>query len=101
MSVYEHATTVLARDARIWPLFKQTSPGDRSVLPAMLDRENGAALTSPGSPNDQLWSCFAEHGWMEAIPDPGIPMPRFGLTEAGRRALPVILALLYGEAAGT
>ena len=105
MDYYESTIAILASDARIGPLFSQTSPGDKSVLHMMLDRDNGAAMTSPGSPNDQLWSCLAEHGWMigrDGLPESPVPLREYRLTEAGRRALPVLWdKLMYaGSGAG-
>ncbi|KKW91201.1 hypothetical protein [Sphingobium chungbukense] len=101
MTIYNQTAAVLAKDDRIPLLYQQASPGDRSILPMMLDREDSVGSTSADSPNDRLWSCFAEHGWMEPSQG-GAPLPGsrgFRLTEAGRRALPVLLALLHKDSA--
>ena len=93
MNYFDIAVDALATDARIGHLFWQASPGDRSILYNLLDREGGIGMTLPGSANDQLWSCLAEHGWMEAmetLKDMPMPMSQFVLTETGRRVLPVV-----------
>lgn len=103
MTVREDALAALAADLAIQSAFNATSAGDRSVLGGSLDRANSVMMTSIGSTNDTLWTCFIRHGWMEDSPvpadmkalAPGIIQRR--LTEKGRRALPVILPILFAE----
>lgn len=97
MSIFEETIHILQKDSRIEAFFQAISPGDLSVMEAMLDREDSVGLTSQGSPNDQLWSCLAEYRWMTArgadeAPNLPVESRRYSLTEAGRRAIPVILA---------
>ncbi|MCW6534293.1 hypothetical protein [Sphingomonas lycopersici] len=97
MTIYQETIQILERDSRIKSLFQKISPGDRSILELMLDREESAGLTTEGSPNDQLWSCLADYHWMavlDAIPALPTDTRRYSLTEAGRRAIPVVLARL-------
>jgi hypothetical protein len=53
--------------------------GDLSILRAALEelgRERPTLLTtSPGSPNDRLWSAMVALGWMRAAEPPDIPVP--------------------------
>lgn len=101
MTVFEIAMSVLTQDSRIRDLHGQTSEGDKSILPQLLDNQNASGMTSQGSANDKFWSCLSEHGWMEIIQS-DLEFPenlsaktlQFGLTELGRRAIPVVLAAI-------
>lgn len=125
MSVYDKTMAAIAADARVAVLLAAISPGDKSILYMLLDRQEGFAVTAEGSANDPFWACLAEHGWMElvdrhemvdpeakrsVIPDAAVlltaarmgregstaafPGFHYRLTEAGRRAIPVVLARL-------
>lgn len=102
MNIHDGTVAILTQDARIAPSYAQLSAGDRSVLFMMLDTEDSIGSTVPDSPNDVLWSCLAEHGWMEPFENnkinTPIPIRKFRLTESGRRALPVLLSLLHQPA---
>lgn len=103
MTIRDGALAVLAADPEIRQAFARTSLGDRSVLGTALDRDNSVMMTTKGSPNDALWACFIRHGWMEEAPvdaELQAVMPqavRCSLTEQGRRAIPVILPILFAE----
>ena len=105
MTVKAAALAALAADPGIRATFAKTSPGDRSVLGAALDHEKTVLVTSAGSANDAFWACLMQHGWIEegasGIGSDLPPLPRTvverKLTEAGRRALPVIPPILHAE----
>ena len=107
MTIREDALIALAADPAIQPAFNATSTGDRSILRSSLDREDSVLMTSIGSANDALWTCFSRHGWMENSPIPAdmkALMPESvqrRLTEKGRRAVPVILPILFAESSAT
>jgi hypothetical protein len=103
VTIRDDALAVIATDPAVKQAFAATSKGDRSILRHSLEHEGCVAMTNAGSPNDALWACFIRHGWMEdvALPDdlkaamPGGVQRK--LTELGRRAIPVILPILYAE----
>lgn len=81
-------------------LLQGLSAGDRSVLAATLQTPNSQIATVRGSPNDLLWSKLVELGFaQEKVLEIDLPsalkhvQPRsFALSEAGRAALPALLA---------
>jgi len=105
MTIREAALETLDADPAIHQAFAKTSNGDRSILRLLLDSENGVANTNTGSPNYALFARFVQHGWMteerSAINDqvPNLPeaFVELTLTENGRRAIPVILPILFAE----
>ncbi len=77
--------------------------GDRSVIEAAASRPGSVMTTSPGSPNDALWSEMEKAGWTKRVnPFEGSPNAKelaallrsFALTEDGAKAVAVALARL-------
>ncbi len=97
MSIYDETLEALSRDPRIFALLREVSPGDLSILDAILDTQDACATTSDGSPNSRLWGCLAEHGWMERVEDEKFPpkdfpfvVLQYRLTDRGWRAIPIV-----------
>lgn len=97
-SVYDEICEAVAHDPDIAILYGALSPGDRSILLALLDNETGVGTTISGSANDQFWHCLSEHGWMvqsgAAFPDASIQMVNYRITDRGFRAIPALLCKL-------
>ena len=97
-SVFDEISAAVAHDPDIAILHGALSPGDRSILPALLDNEAGVGTTMSGSANDQFWHCLSEHGWMaqsdSAFPDAPIQMINYRITDRGFRAIPALLCKL-------
>jgi hypothetical protein len=78
------------------------SPGDRSMLEVASSDKHTDTFhlnTPPGSPNFRLWTQMVEMGWMVRLADlalpegaPPITMTQFELTDAGKSAMPKLLA---------
>jgi hypothetical protein len=82
---------------------RSLGPGDRSVIEAAVSKPGSVMTTSPGSPNDLLWSEMEKAGWTKRVnPFEGSPNAKelaallrsFALTEDGAKAAAVALARL-------
>ncbi len=78
--------------------------GDISVLEASVETPDSSMATSPGSPNDVLWSAMEELGWMrrheESIPLPGTTPFRlltYAITPEGQQPISELLSKLLKE----
>jgi hypothetical protein len=91
-----------ARMEELRTLLRGLSAGDRSVLAATLETSDSQIATVRGSPNDLLWSQLVKLGLaQEKVLEIDLPpalkhiQPRsFALSDAGRAALPALLAEL-------
>ncbi len=94
-SVYDEISKAVAHDPDIALLHGALSPGDRSILPLLLDNDAGVGTTISGSANDQFWHCLSEHGWMvqsnAAFPEAPAQMMNYRITDRGFRAIPALL----------
>lgn len=94
-TVYDEISEALACDPEIAILYGAMSPGDRSILAALLDYDAGLGTTISGSPNDQFWHCLSEYGWMarsdSPFPEAPIQMVNYRITDRGFRAIPALL----------
>lgn len=97
-SVYDEISEAVAHDPKIAILYGALSPGDRSILPALLDNDAGVGTTIFGSANDQFWHCLSEYGWMAQsdapFPEAPIQMVNYRITDRGFRAIPALLCKL-------
>jgi hypothetical protein len=78
--------------------------GDLSVLHASLQSPDSSMATSPGSPNDVLWSAMEKLGWMlrheQSIPLPGMAsfnLLTYVITPEGRHPITELLSKLLKE----
>jgi hypothetical protein len=101
VTVLEEMRAMLAGDPQLAHAFRALSPGDRSVIYALLDTDAAQAGTVAGSANARLWTLLEAIGIMRRgdEPDltnvaPGTEMLSFTLTDRGYRALPVLMALI-------
>lgn len=107
MTFHDATLRTLTDDPRILAFYGEASPGDRSILYMMLETQDMAGMTSGGSPNARLWTCLAEHGWMDPVEDDGCPVTpgmetlRYRLTDRGYRAVPIMLATFSAPQAET
>ena len=95
---------------RLKDLAQNLSPGDKSVLMALLsaerpDRDQSIAMTSRGSPNDWFWAHLAKVGWMEEaaaeVPEPLRSMTiAYRVTPEGQRLLPGMLPHFFRSGGG-
>jgi hypothetical protein len=79
------------------------SPGDRSVIEAASSKPGNLMSTSPGSPNDLLWSDMEKVGWTKRTTLSGQPVETdplanvlrvYALTEEGMKSVQAALARL-------
>jgi hypothetical protein len=96
------AARVSAFDAaQLEERLRKLGPGDLSVITASASKPGSAMTTSPGSPNDALWSDMEKVGWTKRVsPFEGTPNAKelgallrmFELTEEGAKAVVSALA---------
>jgi hypothetical protein len=80
------------------------SAGDLSTLEASLGDPGSKMVTSPGSPNDALWSRMVSLGWMSleertvGIPEgPSIVMKEYRIEPEGRQPVTQLMAALLQD----
>jgi hypothetical protein len=87
--------------AQLEERLRKLGPGDLSVIAASASKPGSAMTTSPGSPNDALWSDMEKVGWTKRVnPFEGTPNAKelgallrmFELTEEGAKAVVTALA---------
>jgi len=101
MTVLTQMRAALADNPQLEHAFRALSPGDRSILHALLDTEAAEASTVVGSANARLWTLLETTGIMKRNerPEltkvaPGIEILSYTLTDRGYRALPVLMSLI-------
>jgi hypothetical protein len=98
MTIREEALQAMANDPEIALLYGAMSPGDRSVLAALLDCDGALGATTEDSPNARFWNLLSKYGWMvelEALlPESPLPILNYSITDQGYRAIPVLLGRL-------